>query len=86
MNSVELYNKLRGFWAKSSSRGTLSPPPSVKHTGKRYIFKMHGNLNAVWYKVKWLPTIPKKAKLSSEEWTRLSYEEFCYALGLEMIP
>jgi hypothetical protein len=81
MNSVELYNKLKGFWAKKESGANLSPPPSIKFPGKRWLFKIFPNGYRAWVPVKWMPVISDEKK-----WARLTYEEFCYALGLEMVP
>lgn len=81
MSSVELYMKLKDFWAKRTSGGNFSPPPSIKFPGKRWVFHIYANGYRAWIPAKWMPVL-----LDDEQWTRLTYEEFCYALGLEMIP
>jgi hypothetical protein len=86
MNSVRLYMKLKDFWAKRSSCGNLTPPPSIKFPGKRWVFEQHGNKYKSWHVVRWMPVLPKEKDERGAFWTRLTYEEFCYALGLEMMP
>jgi hypothetical protein len=80
MNSVELYMKLKDFWAKRTSAANLTPPPSIKFPGKRWVFKVYKNGYRGWVPAKWKPVLDDK------KWERLTYEEFCYALGLEMVP